>query len=349
MKRSHVEVVTAMRTFGVELDIDAAHHQRRPCHKQQQHSPTGLSDRAKAAFLSTDIDQVLSKDRTSGRHVSQCSTECWDLPNGFASGAERRRFFDQTHWAARWAELMDRPRKGNRSTIWQAETRPQTRKGIDLPAAYQVHLQQIERDLYFRMGCKQRSRSEQPVRMSQIKVANPDSLFAEELQVSLQGLMSKASLGPGSSSASTASGEGQLFDIEEEIPCSSPVPCSSPAIASTPPGTPHETQEEKEAAETEDGFFHLVNDPKGKHALLQSTSNEKVTTSCQPLKLPLGLRRAMCAVLPADSETSIKLNREQMTKLTGLYATIKAQSRQPRAYKAADVPSKRGIKYSLKP
>jgi len=79
--------------------------------------------------------------------------------------------------------------------------------------------------------------------------------------------------------------------------------------------------------------FHIVNNPKGKHALLRNAMGDRVASSCQSLAIPLSLRRVMCAVVPSDPDSPLELSGDQMHKLSALHSELQAQKRSV-AYKA---------------
>jgi hypothetical protein len=282
-----------MHNFGAELDVDVAQHQRRPQCAESDTTSISLSERAKVALYAREIEKLAEKKSCHSPHQAPDS---WDLPQQslgrIPSKAERVKFFEKGIETDRWAELLDRPQRGNRGTVWQLERHENVEMDADVPADAQSLLHAFEHAIKIAPGSCGRS-------------AKPALKFAEELQLSLHDVIQKGiSPGPSSSRASTASGDGPLYDLE----------ASSPEVVSTTPGTATPDIWDSEA----DPGCYLINDPKGKHALLRPQINAEVTTSCQPLQLPLGLRRAMCAVLPADPETAVKLSSEQVHKLKSL-------------------------------
>lgn len=355
-RRVNAEIVATMKVFGVDLDIDAAERQKRQvCRENTQQQRIG-NEGAVMALRVADIEGVLKKKHFPGTLSDAASilpdvSQSWDLPVtakadrtrvGKSSKAGRRPFFEQTHWAGRWAELMDRPRRGMPNAAWQAETKPDIRPDNDIPAEVNLLLDQLKRDFRYALA-KQRSRSAKPVSNF------AEESFVEELRNSLQHVLKKDEV-PGSSRASTASGDTPVFDIE----------ASSPEVLSTSPGTatPDITDSEDGSvvnrvftdSQNGSGVFHIVNDPKGQHALLQSKSND-VATSCQPLRFPLAFRRAMCAALPADPKTSLQLSHWQMNRLSDLRGVIETQKQRSSARKVAQFPqrSRRDTQRSVKP
>jgi len=144
------------------------------------------------------------------------------------------------------------------------------------------------------------------------------------------------------SNASTASGD-EMEDPCHEISCSTLDSDNTEAAfhevsLSTPDGDEIEAPSdevscstldmaESRATDSENGsaVFHIVNNPKAKHALLRTAKGDKVASSRQSLALPLGLRRVMCAVLPSGAGSSLQLSGNQMHKLRALQEQLQAQ------------------------
>lgn len=112
----------------------------------------------------------------------------------------------------------------------------------------------------------------------------------------------------------------------------------SPEIVGSTPCTARSLTTESEC---DDGVFHIVNDPKGKHALLRQGKDASVTISSQRMELPLGLRRVMCAVVPADPDTSLQLSADQMRKLSSLHSTLQTQKQRYSARRPAPLSKRR--------
>lgn len=290
-----------MLAFGVGLDIDASEHHRRKTVQQ----PRGN------AQVLPNVD----------------GSRSWDLPPDCSLKAGRRPFWEQTYWADQWAQLLDRPRRGNSqgSSAWTEEVPPKLDTWDDLPDDVQARLREIKCDLESALAKKHVRKtpgsSVRPATES-TKQALPvpeiwGSLYDAPWRDSFQNAIDEGKP-PGSSRASTASGD--------------PMIAPSPEVFSSTPGTARSVISD---SETDDGVFHIVNDPKGKHALLQQAKDDRVAASCKRLDFPLSLRRVMCAVVPADPEASLQLSGDQMRKLRGLNATLRTQKKHPSARKPA--------------
>jgi len=296
-RRSHTEIEGSMLAFGVGLDIDAVEHQRRKNVGDRQ-QPNGQ--------VLPDVD----------------GSRSWDLPLDSShklAKVERRAFWEQSHWAEQWSLLMDRPRRGNRNSAWKPEVPLKLETWDDLPDDVQARLREIKCDLDSALAkkhgrAKTRGPSSRAAAKSSKELPVPtiwDALYDAPWRDSFEKEVEDCKP-PGSSRASTKEG------------------VASPEVFSSTPGTARSTTSESECG---DGVFHIVNDPKGKHALLRQPKNDKVAV-CQQLALPLGLRRVMCAVLPADPESSLQISGEQMQKLSGLHDALRTQKRLSRlAYK----------------
>lgn len=309
-RRSHTEVEATMQAFGVGLDIDAAEHHRRKIVGQDRQ-------------YSRDNFQVLPDVDVS---------HSWDLPlGGMVKGpkAERRPFWEQTHWAEQWARLLERPRRGNRNSVWQAEVPPALDTWDDLPEDVRADLHAIKCELDGALA-KKHGRTKvssspaqptaKPVKESPVPKIW-EALYESPWRESLANAIDIGHGKPlGSSSASTASGDA--------------ICAPSPEVASTAPGTARSAGTD---TDSENSVFHIVNDPKGRHALLRQATDDRVAASCQRLHFPLGLRRVMCALNPADAESSLELTGDQMRKLTGLRCALRTQKhnstpRKPRPF-----------------
>jgi len=250
--------------------------------------------------------------------------DSWDLPLDSlrkAVKAERRPFWEQTHWAQQWALLMDRPCRGNSHSAWKPEVQRKLQTWDDLPDGVQAHLRGMKSDLDLALakkhgktkkhGEKARTYTQTATKSSKGSPVPKiwDALYDAPWRDSFEKAVEE-SKPPGSSSASTASGDAM------EAP--------SPEVLSSTPDTA-----ESFATDSENGdcVFHIVNDPKGKHALLRKAKGDRVASSCQSLAIPLGLRRVMCAVVPSDPESSLQLTGEQMRKLSALHSELQAQKR----------------------
>jgi len=316
-RRSHTEVEATMLAFGVGLDIDAQEHQRRKIVGDDRRQPSGNS-------------QVLPNVDVS---------HSWDLPIESLGGrpvlkAGRRAFWEQTHWADQWAKLLDRPRRGNRNSAWLEEVPPKLETWDDLPDDAQARLREIKCDLEDALAKKHgrpktRGTSARPATTSPKESPVPkiwDALYDAPWRDSFLNTVDEALEGkaPGSSRASTASGDALV--------------APSPDVNSSP-GTARSLID----SESDDGVFHIVNDPKGKHALLHQAKDDRVAASCQRMELPLGLRRVLCAVVPADPEASLQLSGFQMRKLCSLRGALRTQ-RQGSTTRSAPRLSKRPTK-----
>jgi len=300
-RHTYREIEGTLLTFGVGLDIDAVEHQRRKF----------VGDRQQCnGQVLPDVDVSHS----------------WDLPLDSlrkAVKAERRPFWEQTHWAEQWALLMDRPRRGNRNSAWKPEVQPTPQTWDDLPDDVQARLREIECDLDLALAKKHGEiKMRGPHTQTETKTSNGspmpeiwDELYDAHWRESFEKSV-KASEQPGSSCSSTASGDAtqapspevwsSIFDAAESFATDS---------------------------DNGDGVFYIVNDPKGKHAPLQTAKGDRVASSCQSLAIPLSLRRVMCAVVPSDPESPLELSGDQMQKLRALQSELQAQKRSV-AYKA---------------
>lgn len=287
------QVLPAMRCFGVELDIDAVEHQRRGRLGEEGQHMESTHERAQVAMRAGDIEKVVKR-----KHFP-ASPRRGKSPDESSLSTERRQFFEQTFAASRWAKLMDRPLRGNRSDVWQSEAQPDVRVDNDLPDYLKVVLCELERDMQYELAKQQG------------KPAPPETAFVQKLQKSLQNVVKK-SMSADSSGASTASGDTPVCDIDT---------CTPSPEAFSNPSTPRETV----SPALSDANFHIINDPKGTHALLQS--RDSAAMSCKSLHFPLGLRRVMCAALPADPEASLPLSRGQVRQLSDL-CTVMEQHKQ---------------------
>jgi len=294
-RHSHTEIEGTMLSFGVSLDIDAVEHQRRKfAGNRQQRSGQVLPD--------VDV------------------SHSWDLPLDSVRKvvkAERRAFWEQTHWAKQWAVLMDRPCRGNRNSVWKPEVQPDLQTWDDLPDDVQARLGEIRCDLDLSLAEKCRAKMRGPCAqpapqtswvppMPKIWDELYDATWRDSFEKSVE-----AGKPPGRSCASTAAGSGDATEAP------------SPEVWS-----PFDTAESFATdSDHGDGVFHIVNDPKGKHALLRKAKGDRVASSCQSLAIPLGLRRVMCAVLPSDPQSSLQLSGDQMRKLNALHSELQNQKR----------------------
>jgi len=300
-RRSHTEVEGTMLAFGVGLDIDAVEHHRRK------------------VLPNVDV------------------SDCWDLPTDSSltrrgSKLGRRPFWEQTHWADQWAQKLGRPRRGNRNSVWQEEVPPKLETWDDLPDDVQARLRDIKCDLECALAKKHgRTKSARPTTQPTTKSAKDlpvpkiwDALYDAPWRDSFLKAVDETKP-PGSSRASTASGDGLV--------------APSPEVLSSTPDTARSLD-----SESDDGVFHIVNDPKGKHHLLRQAKNDtsRVAASCQSMKMPLAFRRVMAAVVPADPEGSLQLSGDQMQKLSGLGHVLRTQKHLSNARRAAPL-SKRPI------
>lgn len=297
VRQSHTEIEGAMLTFGVSLDIDAAEHQRRKfaCNRQQR-----------SGQVLPDVD----------------ISHSWDLPLDSvrkAAKAERRPFWEQTHWAEQWATLMDRPRRGNSNSTWTPEVRPSEQTWDDLPDDVQARLHEMKCDLDLALAkkhCKPKIRAPctQTARKSSEGAPTPkmwDALYEAPWRDSFEKSVEE-NKPPGRSCASTAINSGDATEAP------------SPEVWNSSFDT---TESFATDSDNGDGVFHIVNDPKGKHALLRKAQGNRVASSCQSLTIPLGLRRVMCAVVPSDPDSSLQLSADQMHKLDALHSELQAQKR----------------------
>jgi len=330
-RHSHTEVEATMLAFGVSLDIDAEERQRRKliAKPEVRHSRTEIEGTMLAFGVGLDIDAVEQQRRKmvgdrqqpNGQVLPDVDvSHSWDLPVDSLRKvvkAERRPFWEQTHWAKQWALLMDRPRRGNRSSSWKPEVRPKQQTLDDLPDDIEARLHEITCDLdsalakkhgktKMRGPCTQTAtKSSKGLPMPKIWDALYDAAWRDSFEKSVE-----PSKPQDSSCPSTASG-----DVTQ---------APSPEVWSSTFDTA-----ESFATDSDDGggVFHIVNDPKGKHALLRNTKGNRVASSCQSLAIPLSLRRVMCAVLPSDPESSLQLSGDQMHKLIALHSELQAQKR----------------------
>lgn len=315
-----------MLAFGVRLDIDVMEHKRRQTTGGDRQSPRN-------AEVLPNVDGARS----------------WDLPKagslsaGRQVKAERRSFWEQSHWADQWAQLLDRPRRGNSGSAWQEETPAKAETWDDLPQDVQERLHDIKCDLEHTLAKKSSrpkthrgpaSTAAEPAREMPVPKIW-DALYDAPWRDSFQNAVQEGKP-PGSSQASTGCHSGD------------PSIAPSPEIISSTPGTARSLTTESDGSSTtlapqcDDGVFHIVNDPKGKHALLRQGKDASVTISSQRMELPLGLRRVMCAMVPSDPEASLQLSAGQMRKLSGLHNALQTQKQRYSARRAAPV-SKRQV------
>jgi len=327
------------RVFGFQdLCVDAGDHPRRRFRfaDDMQQSPT-VNDRDRIAAQVGDIQKVSHKKQVlygpavgQGQPLMSATARLklgpWGLPGSelgrSETRAERHHYFEQSVKADRWAVLMDRPRKGIGSCqVWQeeAEEKPSLADLAvenDMPADVQVLLCDLKRDVEY--TCAQRlGRSAlkqlKALRLAEELAPKPSMKFADDLSASLREAIKKGP-SPGSSGASTASGDAEV------------TPSSPDVISVTPGSTPPESTPREWCAESEAGVFHIVNDPKGKQHLSMSTDREQAHS--QAVHLPLGFRRAMSAALPAGSDLKLSLGQvRQLNSLCGVMETLRSESK----------------------
>jgi hypothetical protein len=338
-RRPRAEAVATMQTFGVHLDIDGRgqERQRRQSRGDPQSPPT-RSDEARVASFAGDIegvskrrhfpdashagtalvsDEPLDLNARKGQGCdSFASARSWGLPAESSSKASRRKHFEHTFRAEQWAELMDRPRRGNPNAVWTTEARFDMEQLDDVPVDARAILQELKRGLQYEpANARRRSSSARPpTKLTEtLRTLQNGGCLHDISQCPLEYVEEEGKI-QDDSDASTTSGDAQTFDV-----------AASPEVMSTSPGS---ATPEIADSDSECGMYHLVHDPKGKHTSLRSKDNDEVATYCKPLHFPIGFRRVMAAVLPADPDTSLQLSLSQMQKLSGLRQALQAQKQQ---------------------
>jgi len=316
-RRPHSEIVSTMKAFGVDLDIDARHRRGQVV---GSHQPMSMSERAQFAVNSGDIGRVMTKKHFLDEGLVHGKipdvSHSPDLAAGRASRDNCYGFFEHKIVSERWAELMARPIKGiGKSSVWQEEVQQGKKMLHDVPEDAQVLLHALERGLC-NTPVKQRSSSarQAPKCVDQLP---GHVLSASLLELSCNDLLENVEE-ECHDYASTASGDDG----------------PSPEVMSITPGTatPDITD-----SESDHGVYHIVNAPRGTHSLLRS-NNVNVATSCHSLDLPLGFRRVMAAVLPADPDSSLQLSSEQMRTLSGLNSALQTQKKRPSIHRMSRTP-----------
>jgi len=340
-RRSHTEVEATMQAFGIGLDIDAVEHHRRKLvgfDPPARRSHTEIEATMQAFGVSLDIDaaehhrrKTVGQDRQYSRDSFQVLPDVdvshsWDLPlGGMVKGpkAERRPFWEQTHWAEQWARLLGRPRRGNRNSVWQAEVSQRLDTWDDLPGDVQAHLRAIKCDLECAVVQK---RGRAKVSGSPAQPLAKPAEGSPVLQ-SLDELYEQPVAKTAKESPVLKSSDAEYDTERNESKRTSDDGHDTPSI-STDSGDEcslHRQWSSRSDTDSAGSMLPIVKDPKGKHVRFRQAKDAWVAPSCQQLHLPLGLRRVMCALNPADAESPLQLSGDQIRKLTGLRCALQTQ------------------------